>query len=130
MAPDHAVLVARWGAALLTAQGRRVIVNYHPNDVVLVPSVLTPPAVIVSSEADTYLGLLIIAIFWAFFSGAVVAVSEHDASSQKSAARWAASFVVASLVGAYLLWMLSWGTPAAGITCYLAAYTMTSPAAK
>jgi hypothetical protein len=83
-----------------------VIVNYHPNDVVLVPSVPTPPAVIVSSEADTYIGLLIVAIFWAFFSGTVVAVSEHDASSQKSAARWAASFVVASLVGAYSLWRL------------------------
>jgi hypothetical protein len=82
-----------------------VIVN-NPNDVVLVPSVPTPPAVIVSSEADTYMGLLIVAIFWAFFSGAVVAVSEHEASSQKSAARWAASFVVASLVGAYFLWRL------------------------
>ena len=80
--------------------------NHHPNDVVLVPSVPTPPAVIVSSEADTYIGLLIIAIFWAFFSGAVVAVSEHDASSQKSAARWAASFVVASLIGAYFLWRI------------------------
>ena len=80
--------------------------NDTPNDVVLVPSVPTPPAVIVSSEADMYMGLLIIAIFWAFFSGVVVAVSEHDASSQKSAARWAASFVVASLVGAYFLWML------------------------
>ena len=80
--------------------------NYHPNDVVLVPSVPTPPAVIVSSEADTYLGLLIVAIFWALFSGAVVAVSEHDASSQKSAARWAASFVVASLVGPYFLWRI------------------------
>ena len=80
--------------------------NYHPNDVVLVPSVPTAPAARISSEADTYLGLVIFAIFWALFSGAVVAVSEHDASSQKSAARWAASFVVASLVGAYLLWML------------------------
>ena len=80
--------------------------NYHPNDVVLVPSVPTAPAAMISSEADTYLGLLIFAIFWALFSGAVVAVSEHDASSQKSAARWAASFVVASLVGAYFLWML------------------------
>ena len=77
----------------------------NPNDVVPVPSVPTLPAVIVSSEADTYMGLLIVAIFWAFFSGAVVAVSEHDAE-QKSAARWAASFVVASLVGAYFLWML------------------------
>jgi hypothetical protein len=81
-------------------------VNYHPNDVVLVPSVPTAPAAMISSEADTYLGLLIFAVFWALFSGAVVAVSEHDASSQKSAARWAASFVVASLVGAYFLWML------------------------
>jgi hypothetical protein len=80
-------------------------VNIHPNYVVLAPSVPTAPAAMISSEADTYLGLLIVAIFWAFFSGAVVAVSEHDAS-QKSAARWAASFVVASLVGAYLLWML------------------------
>ncbi len=79
--------------------------NNLPNDVVLVPSVPTPPAAMISSEADTYLGLLIIAIFWAFFSGAVVAVSEHDAE-QKSAARWAASFVVASLVGAYFLLML------------------------
>ena len=80
--------------------------NHHPNDVVLVPSVPIPPTVIVSSGADTYLGLLIIAIFWAIFSGAVVAVSEHDASSPKSTARWAVSFVVASLVGAYFLWML------------------------
>ena len=80
--------------------------NYTPNDIVLLPSVPTPPAAMISSEADTYLGLLIIAIFWAFFSGAVVAVSEHDASSQKSAARWAASFVVASLVGAYFLWRI------------------------
>jgi hypothetical protein len=83
-----------------------VIVNYHPIDVVLVPSVPTAPVALVSSESETYLGLLIIAIFWAFFSGAVVAVSEHDASSQKSAARWAASFVVASLVGAYFLWRI------------------------
>jgi hypothetical protein len=80
-------------------------VNNHPNDVVLVPGVPTPPVALVSSESDAYIGLLIIAAFWAFFSGAVVAVSEHDAE-QKSAARWAASFVVASLVGAYFLWML------------------------
>ena len=79
--------------------------NHHPNDVVLVPSVPTALVALVSSEADTYIGLLIMAAFWAFFSGAVVAVSEHDAE-QKSAARWTASFVVASLVGAYFLWML------------------------
>jgi hypothetical protein len=76
-----------------------------PN-IVLVSGRSAPPAAMISSEADTYLGLLIMAVFWASFSVAVVAVSEHDASSQKSAARWAASFVVASLVGAYLLWML------------------------
>jgi hypothetical protein len=75
-----------------------------PN-IVLVSGRSAPPAAMISSEADTYLGLLIMAVFWAFFSVAVVAVSEHDAS-QKSAARWAASFVVASLVGAYFLWML------------------------
>ena len=80
--------------------------NNHPNEVVLVPSVPTPPAAMLSSEAHTYLGLLIVAILWALFSGAVVAVSEHEAASQKSAARWATSFVVASLVGAYLLWRL------------------------
>jgi hypothetical protein len=78
----------------------------NPNEVLLVPSVPTPPAAMLSSEVHTYLGLLIFAILWALFSGAVVAVSEHEASSQKSAARWATSFVVASLVGAYLLWML------------------------
>ena len=80
--------------------------NDTPNDVVLVSSGPTPPAAMISSEADAYIGLLIIAIFWAFFSGAVVAVTEHEASSQKSAARWAASFIVASLVGAYFLWRL------------------------
>jgi hypothetical protein len=106
MAPDHAVLWRGEEPLSLPPREGRAIVNNHPNEVVLVPSVPTPPAVIVSSEADTYIGLLIIAIFWAFFSGAVVAVSERDASSQKSAARWAASFVVASLVGAYFLWML------------------------
>jgi hypothetical protein len=42
-------------------------VNYTPNDIVLLPSVPTPPAAMISSEADTYLGLLIMAAFWAFF---------------------------------------------------------------
>ena len=78
--------------------------NDTPN-LVLVPSVTTPPAVMISSEADTYLGLLIIAAFWAFFSAAVVALSEHE-RSQKSAVRWALSMAVASLAMAYLLWML------------------------
>ena len=79
--------------------------NYHPNDVVLVPSVPTPPAAMISTEADTYLGLLILAAFWAFFSAAVVAVSEHD-RSQKSAVRWAVSMAVASLVMTYFLWIV------------------------
>ena len=78
--------------------------NATPN-LVLVPSVPTPPALMFSSEADTYLGLLIIAAFWAFFSAAVVALSEHE-RSQKSAVRWALSMAVASLAMAYLLWML------------------------
>jgi hypothetical protein len=82
-----------------------VIVNYTPIDVVLVPSVPTPPAALVSSEADTYLGLLIFAAFWAFFSAAVVALSEHE-GSQKSAVRWAVSMAVASLVMAYFLGIL------------------------
>ena len=78
--------------------------NDTPNDVVLVPSVPTPLAMI-SSEADTYLGLLIMAALWAFFSAAVVAVSERE-MSQKSAVRWAVSMAVASLVMAYFLGIL------------------------
>ena len=73
--------------------------------VLLVPSVPTPPAAMISSEADTYLGLLIMAAFWAFFSAAVVALSEHE-GSQKSAVRWAVSMAVASLVMAYFLWIV------------------------
>ena len=79
--------------------------NDAPNYVVLVPSVPTPPAAMISSEADTYLGLFILAAFWAFFSAAVVALSEHE-MSQKSAVRWAVSMAVASLVMAYFLGML------------------------
>jgi hypothetical protein len=82
-----------------------VIVNDTPNDVVLVPSVPTPQAAMLSSEADTYLGLFIMAAFWAFFSAAVVAMSEHE-GSQKSAVGWAVSMAVASLGMAYFLWVL------------------------
>ena len=78
--------------------------NDTPN-VVLVPSVPTPPAAMISSEADTYLGLLIMAAFWAFFSAAVVALSERE-MSQKSAVRWAVSMAMASLVMTYCLWIL------------------------
>ena len=79
--------------------------NDTPIDVVLVPRVPTPPVAMISSEADTYLGLFIFAAFWAFFSAAVVAMSEHE-GSQKSAVRWAVSMAVASLVMAYFLSML------------------------
>ena len=79
--------------------------NYTPNDIVLVPSVLTPPVAMISSGADTYLGLFIMAAFWAFFSAAVVALSERE-KSQKSAVRWAVSMAVASLAMAYFLGIL------------------------
>ena len=79
--------------------------NYTPNDIVLLPSVPTPPAAMISSEADTYLGLLIMAAFWAFFSAAVVALSERE-MSQKSAVGWAVSMAVASLAMAFCFGML------------------------
>ena len=75
------------------------------NDVVLVPSVPTPLAAMISSEADTYLGLFIMAAFWAFFSAAVVVLSEREAS-QREALGWVASFVVASLVAAFCFGLL------------------------
>ena len=79
--------------------------NNHPNDVVLVPSVPTAPVALVSSESETYLGLLIMAAFWALFSGAVVAVSEHEAS-QSEALSWVVSFAAATLVAAFCFGML------------------------
>jgi hypothetical protein len=82
-----------------------VIVNNHLNDVCLVPSVPTPPVALVSSESETYLGLLIMAAFWAFFSGAVVALSEHEAS-QSEALSWVVSFAAATLVAAFCFGML------------------------
>jgi hypothetical protein len=82
-----------------------VIVNYHPIDVVLVPSVPTPPAAMISSEADTYLGLFIMAAFWAFFSAAVVALIEREAS-RREALSWAVSFVAGTLVAAFCFGML------------------------
>jgi hypothetical protein len=80
-------------------------VNYHPNDVVLVPSVPTLPVVLVSSESETYLGLLIMATFWAFFSGAVVALIEREAS-RREALSWVVSFATGTLVAAYCFAML------------------------
>jgi hypothetical protein len=73
--------------------------------VVMVLSVPTPLAAIVSSESETYLGLLIMAAFWALFSGAVVAVSEREAS-QREALGWVASFAAASLVAAFCFGVL------------------------
>jgi hypothetical protein len=54
-------------------------------------------------EDEIFLGLFIIAAFWALFSGAVVLLSIHE-MAQRSAWRWATSLVVASLVMAYCLW--------------------------
>jgi hypothetical protein len=82
-----------------------VIVNYHPNDVVLVPSLPTPPLALVSSESETYLGLLIMAAFWAFFSGAVVVLIEREAS-RSEALSWVVSFAAGTLVAAFCLGML------------------------
>ena len=80
--------------------------NYYlPNDVVPVPSVPTPPLAFVSSESETYLGLLIIAAFWALFSGAVVALIEREAS-RSEALSWVASFAAATLVAAFCFRML------------------------
>jgi hypothetical protein len=80
-----------------------VIVNFHPTDVVLVPSV--PPVALVSSEFETYLGLLIMGAFWALFSGAVVAAIEREAS-RREALSWVVSFATATLVAAYCFGML------------------------
>jgi hypothetical protein len=79
-------------------------VNDDPS-IVMVPSVPTPLAAMVSAESETYLGLLIMAAFWAVFSGAVVALTEREAS-QREALGWVASFVAASLVAAFCFGML------------------------
>jgi hypothetical protein len=79
-------------------------VNNDPSGV-MVPSVATPLAAMASPESETYLGVLIMAAFWAVFSGAVVAVSEREAS-QREAVGWVASFGAASLVAAFCFGML------------------------
>jgi hypothetical protein len=71
----------------------------------MVTTIPTPLAALVSSESETYLGLLIMAALWAFFSGAVVAVTEREAS-QREALGWVASFAVASLVAAFCFGLL------------------------
>jgi hypothetical protein len=79
-------------------------VNDDPS-VVMVPSVPTPLAAMVSSESETYLGLLMMAVFWALFSGAVIAVNEREAS-RRQALGWVASFAAASLVAAFCFGVL------------------------
>ncbi len=71
----------------------------------MVPSVPTSLTAMISLESETYLGLLIMAAFWALFSGAVVAVSEREAS-QREALGWVASFAAATLVAAFCFGML------------------------
>jgi hypothetical protein len=56
-------------------------------------------------EDEIFLGLFIIAAFWALFSGAVVLLNIHE-MAQRSAWRWATSLVVASLVMAHCFWKL------------------------
>ena len=57
-------------------------------------------------EDEVFLGLFIIAAFWALFSGAVVLLSIHE-MAQRSAWRWAMSLAAAaSLVMAYSFWKL------------------------
>jgi hypothetical protein len=79
-------------------------VNNDPY-IVMVPSVPTLLAAIAPSESETYLGLLIVAAFWAFFSGAVIAVSQREAS-RSAALGWTVSFVAASLAAAFCFGML------------------------
>ena len=49
--------------------------------------------------------LLIMAVLWALFSGAVVALTERE-GSQREAVGWTASFGAASLVAAFCFGML------------------------
>ena len=51
-------------------------------------------------EGDTHVGLLIMAVLWAIFSGACVVAATH-ARERRSSWGWASSFVAASLVAAY-----------------------------
>jgi hypothetical protein len=56
-------------------------------------------------EDEVFLGLFIIAAFWALFSGAVVLLNIHE-MAQKSDWRWAMSLAASSLVMAYCFWKL------------------------
>jgi len=50
---------------------------------------------------ETYVGLLIMSVLWAIFSGACVAATTHARQQRKASWGWATSFVAASLVAAY-----------------------------
>jgi len=54
----------------------------------------------VSGAEETYLGLLIMTIIWAIFSGACV-VATAQARQRSASWFWASSFGAASLVAAY-----------------------------
>lgn len=54
----------------------------------------------VSVAEETYVGLLIMAVLWAVFSGACVVASAH-AGERRASWGWASSFLAASLVTAY-----------------------------
>jgi hypothetical protein len=72
--------------------------NYTSRGNTFLPATLEP-------EDELFLGLFIIAAFWALFSGAVVLLSIHI-MAQRSAWRWATSLVAAALVMAYCFWKL------------------------
>jgi hypothetical protein len=55
---------------------------------------------VAGAEADAYLGLFIMAAFWAWFSAAEVVVTTHE-GTRREAAGWAVSFAASSLVAAY-----------------------------
>jgi hypothetical protein len=58
-----------------------------------------------NTQEDVYLGLLVMTIFWALFSGACVVATSH-AGQRTASGVWASSFGTASLVAAYFFGML------------------------
>ena len=59
-----------------------------------------------STQEESYLGLLVMTILWALFSGACVVVSSQAGQRTASGGLWASSFGVASLLAAYSFGML------------------------
>jgi hypothetical protein len=58
-----------------------------------------------STQEEFYLGVLVMTIFWALFSGACVEATSH-AGQRTALGVWASSFGAASLVAAYSFEML------------------------